>query len=94
MQPDTLDVAAAYRDREMRLRLLEKKSDLFQEILEALHRMETGSYGTCENCGEEIGLARLRASPTTALCLDCKKEQEQVLRNRELSFRTVSSLPA
>jgi DnaK suppressor protein len=46
-------------------------------IKEALERIETGEYGICEVCGEEISEARLIARPVTTLCIDCKKKQEQ-----------------
>ncbi|MEW6664867.1 MAG: TraR/DksA C4-type zinc finger protein [Thermodesulfobacteriota bacterium] len=93
-QADTLDLAAAYRDRETSLRLLERERNLTQEILDALHRMETGRYGICENCGEQIGLGRLKVSPTTTLCIECKKERENSARKKTPSFGMVPSLPA
>jgi DnaK suppressor protein len=43
---------------------------------EALRRLEMGTYGTCEGCGERIDLQRLRLVPFTAYCLRCQKEQE------------------
>jgi RNA polymerase-binding protein DksA len=47
---------------------LEKK---LQEIIEALSRMEKGTYGKCENCGKDIPLERLKAYPSAKTCLDC-----------------------
>lgn len=47
---------------------LEKK---LQEIIDALSRMENGTYGKCENCGKDIPLERLRAYPSAKTCLDC-----------------------
>jgi len=43
---------------------------------EALRRLEMGTYGRCEGCGEPIDLQRLRLVPFTAYCLQCQKEQE------------------
>jgi len=43
---------------------------------EALRRLEMGTYGKCEGCGERIDLQRLRLVPFTAYCLQCQKEQE------------------
>ena len=43
---------------------------------EALKRLEMGSYGTCEGCGERIDMQRLRLVPFTAYCLECQKQQE------------------
>jgi DnaK suppressor protein len=39
----------------------------------ALERIENGTYGTCECCGESIGVARLNAIPEATRCLNCAK---------------------
>ncbi|WP_169336963.1 TraR/DksA family transcriptional regulator [Amphritea japonica] len=52
---------------------------LEEEILEcksALHRIEDGRYGGCENCGEEIELNRLMANPVAVLCVGCQSRYE------------------
>jgi DnaK suppressor protein len=41
------------------------------DIDRALEKLESGSYGSCDNCGRAISKARLDALPATALCLDC-----------------------
>jgi len=43
----------------------------------ALQRIETGTYGLCQECGEEISQARLEAIPWADLCIDCADEQEE-----------------
>ncbi|MFA6383671.1 MAG: TraR/DksA C4-type zinc finger protein [Parcubacteria group bacterium] len=48
---------------------LEKK---LQDILEALQRMDAGTYGICENCHQEIDIERLKASPSAKTCITCK----------------------
>ena len=40
-------------------------------IQAALGRIESGSYGICESCGEDIGEARLRAIPEATRCVEC-----------------------
>jgi DnaK suppressor protein len=50
---------------------------LINKITEALERIDSGTFGICEVCEEEIGEARLRARPVTTLCIDCKMEQER-----------------
>ncbi|NTU67220.1 MAG: hypothetical protein HGB08_04870 [Candidatus Moranbacteria bacterium] len=47
---------------------LEKR---LQEIIEALARMEDGTYGFCENCKKEIDIERLRANPAAKTCIKC-----------------------
>jgi len=46
-------------------------------VKEALMRIEDGTYGICEECGEEISLSRLKARPVTRLCITCKAKQEE-----------------
>lgn len=47
---------------------LEKK---LQEVLDALERIEKGTYGFCENCQKEIDIERLRANPSAKTCIKC-----------------------
>ncbi len=83
---DELDLAAAHRDREMSLRLLERQGEMFQDIQKALNRIELGHYGICENCGEAIGLDRLKACPAAVLCVDCKREEEERAQKKGFPF--------
>lgn len=41
----------------------------------ALARIEAGTYGFCEDCGERIPVARLEAIPATSVCVDCSRER-------------------
>ncbi len=41
------------------------------QVKKALDRLEKGEYGICENCGNPIDKARLKAYPEASLCLDC-----------------------
>lgn len=52
-----------------------RKAQLTQ-LEEAQRRLEAGTYGRCEGCGEVIDLQRLRLVPFTAYCVDCQKERE------------------
>src|SRR5262249_24717849 len=47
-----------------------------EEIDEAILRIVRGTYGKCLSCGKYIALARLRALPTTRLCIDCARAHE------------------
>jgi DnaK suppressor protein len=42
-----------------------------QDILDALKRIERGTYGFCENCRKEIDIERLRANPSAKTCIKC-----------------------
>ena len=43
-----------------------------KEVSDALKRIESGTYGVCENCGQEIDIERLRAYPAAKTCIKCK----------------------
>ncbi len=51
-----------------------------QEIDEALRRLETGTYGVCENCSEAIAIERLELVPEARYCVSCEKEIEKARR--------------
>jgi len=74
---DPADRATAESDRAFTLRLRDRDRKLIRKINEALERIEDGSFGICEECGEEIGIPRLKARPVTTLCIKCKSRQEE-----------------
>jgi DnaK suppressor protein len=75
--PDPNDRATQESDRSFELRIRDRERRLINKITEALERIDSGEFGVCELCGEEIGEARLRARPVTTYCIDCKMEQER-----------------
>ena len=75
-EPDIADRASLETDRALELRTRDRERKLISKIDEALGRIEDGSYGKCEECGQDIGIERLRARPVTTLCIDCKSLQE------------------
>ncbi len=75
--PDPNDRATQESDRNFELRIRDRERKLINKIKDALERIDDGSFGTCEVCGEEISEARLKARPVTTLCIDCKMEQER-----------------
>jgi len=74
--PDPADRASLESDRNFTLRIRDRERKLIGKIKEALERIENKTYGLCEECGEQISEARLKARPVTTLCIDCKKRQE------------------
>ena len=75
--PDLGDQASAETDRNFMLRLKGREQRLLNKIEEAIERIDEGKYGICEACGEPIRTPRLEARPVTALCIECKTEQEE-----------------
>jgi DnaK suppressor protein len=78
--PDEIDTASSEVNLQFTGRLREREQGLLAKIQAALEKIEAGEYGACVSCGEEIGLARLRARPVAELCIDCKSEQEKLER--------------
>jgi RNA polymerase-binding protein DksA len=71
------DLATATFDRELDYTLEENAEAVLQAIDSALARMEAGTYGRCQNCGESISPERLEAIPWATRCIDCKRREER-----------------
>lgn len=80
--PDPNDRASIESDHISLLRIRDRERKLIAKIDEALVRLEEGTYGICEECGEAISAERLRVRPVTTLCIRCKEEQESAERRR------------
>ena len=75
--PDEIDLASSEYTQSMVFRLRDREKFLLKKIDDALARIESGSYGVCEICEEEISVKRLEARPVTTMCIRCKEEQEK-----------------
>jgi DnaK suppressor protein len=80
--PDPTDRATLESDRNFMLRIRGRERKLILKIEEALERIEDGSFGICEKCGEDISEQRLRARPVTTHCIECKKKEEALEKAR------------
>ncbi len=74
---DQADAGAATWEREHELSLTNNARELLDQIQRALERIDEGTYGACESCGNPIGKMRLQAFPRATLCLSCKQQQER-----------------
>ena len=74
--PDPTDRASLEADRNFMLRIRDRESKLIKKIKKALDRIENGTFGICENCGEDISVKRLKARPVTTQCIECKTKEE------------------
>ena len=70
------DWAAAAVEAETSIARAERDVSELSEIADALARVESGNYGTCEACGNDIGYARLLAHPAARRCLSCQQTIE------------------
>ena len=82
---DVIDQAAFCSDLGFALRITDREAKLIGKIKDALQRLDDGTFGVCEECGEKIPVRRLMARPVATLCLRCKKEQEAAERVRDES---------
>ena len=83
--PDEMDQAFLSFDMGFTLRIRDREAKLIGKITSALDRLEDGTFGICEECGEEIPLKRLMARPVTTLCIPGKKKQEAEERKRAIT---------
>jgi DnaK suppressor protein len=74
--PDPTDRASLESDRNFMLRIRDRENKLIKKIKKALDRIENGTFGICEKCGEDISVKRLKARPVTTHCIDCKTKEE------------------
>ncbi|MGE0614005.1 MAG: TraR/DksA family transcriptional regulator [Bacteriovoracia bacterium] len=74
--PDESDLAAVEINQNLVFKLRDRERQLLVKIDEALARMDEGSFGTCEECEEDIEMRRLEARPVSTMCIACKEKQE------------------
>ncbi|MCH8958339.1 MAG: RNA polymerase-binding protein DksA [Proteobacteria bacterium] len=78
--PDPNDRATQESEFGLELRTRDRERKLIRKISQALTRIEEGSYGYCDETGDEIGLKRLEARPVATLCLDAQERREMAER--------------
>ncbi len=74
---DEVDFTSFEIENQMRMRLRNRESLYLKKIEEALERIQSGVFGLCDKCEEDIEMKRLEARPTTTLCVACKESEER-----------------
>jgi DnaK suppressor protein len=74
--PDPTHRASLEADRNFMLRIRDRENKLIKKIKKALDRIDSGTFGVCEKCGEDISVKRLKARPVTTLCIACKTKED------------------
>ena len=74
--PELIDQATHEANRSLMLRMRDRENRLIRKINQSLARLEDGTFGVCEMCGEDITLKRLKARPVTTYCIACKNKME------------------
>ncbi|MFN7001240.1 RNA polymerase-binding protein DksA [Elioraea tepidiphila] len=77
-EPDLTDRASAETDRALELRTRDRARKLIGKIDAALERIESGTYGYCEETGEPISLRRLEARPIATLSIEAQERHERM----------------
>lgn len=74
---DPADVGSSNFERDQEMSMAANARELLSQAREALRRIDDGTYGICQNCGEPIGKGRLQAFPRASLCVRCKQREER-----------------
>ncbi len=74
--PEEAEAASHDLSTNLSIHLHERQRMVLFQIDRALGKIDDGTYGQCESCGENISQGRLKASPLATLCVSCKEEQE------------------
>ena len=74
---DQADAGSKTFEREQEISVANNAREMLQQNLHAIERLDDGSYGICESCGNPIGKLRLQAAPRATLCMPCKTKQER-----------------
>jgi DnaK suppressor protein len=74
---DQADMGATSFERDHELIVVNNAREMLHQTERALARIEDGSYGICESCGNPIGKMRVMAFPRATLCLSCKQREER-----------------
>jgi DnaK suppressor protein len=71
------DAASETYERTKNFALDENFREIIERIDEALDKIESGTYGTCDRCGEQINVERLKAIPYATFCIECQESLER-----------------
>jgi RNA polymerase-binding transcription factor DksA len=74
---DQADAGTKTFEREHEMSLVINARDMVLQTERALERIDTKTYGNCEECGAAIGKARLQVFPRATLCMLCKQKEER-----------------
>lgn len=81
---DANDLATHDTDITNEMNVKKIKDTQYEEVLEALERIDTEDFGVCEECGADIGGKRLEVYPTTKLCINCQEELEKIQKAKSM----------
>lgn len=74
---DALDLLNQEKEEVLYLKLRDRNHFYQKKVDTALLRVENGTFGECQCCGDDISIERLRARPMATQCISCKEEEER-----------------
>jgi DnaK suppressor protein len=86
---DTADQSAQDVDQGIDYSLLEMKYEQYKDIADAFRKLQSDTYGLCEECGTEISIKRLEVNPLARYCIECKTRKEEIekIQKEETRFK-------
>jgi len=86
---DSADQSAQDVDQGIDYSLLEMKYEQYKDIADAFRKLQSETYGLCEECGNEISIKRLEVSPFARYCIECKTRKEEIekIQKEETRFK-------
>ncbi|MCF6154042.1 MAG: TraR/DksA family transcriptional regulator [Candidatus Brocadia sp.] len=84
---DIAEIASSSSTDELEITVAEEDARELKQIEDALARIRAGHYGICEQCGQMIKKARLKAIPFATLCVSCKEEEEKECGEKTIQTR-------
>ena len=91
---DEGDRADAERTHEVSILISARDKEKLRAIEEALEKIREGTYGVCEDCGDEIGWGRLQAMPLAKLCVTCRSRLEKEMAHQKFAEEEYESSPS
>jgi len=77
INPNRADLARTFQEDQRKKLLLARTEEQLNAIDQALLRLNEGTYGKCENCGNQIAPERLDIMPAVSLCISCQQEKNK-----------------
>ncbi|AYF44895.1 MULTISPECIES: TraR/DksA family transcriptional regulator [unclassified Halobacteriovorax] len=85
---DIIDQTSNERDAQLKLKLMGRDKFLLNKVNRALDKIAAGTFGECEECGDNISMRRLHARPIATCCIACKEELEREENSRTYEKRS------
>ncbi len=82
---DEVDLASSTLNQSVALRLQDRDRSMLHKIEVALSKIENGTFGICDSCGDSIETKRLEVRPVANLCIQCKEAQEKREKEKHMA---------